>query len=202
MTLPSVDTLLLISEEWNRDAILKNLAPSRITGLAPNFSKGVAKREYEELKEQYIHLLNICEQHPDWLVLKAYFDECIALWKERPIVDAGGAVPMSTCMPRNTKLYIDASKQIAVCEKISDHYRIGSVGEGIDWQKANELVQAYYNKRVHRCAKCPAIRMCNLCLTAVEFNDEQWDDLCHNERVYARLDMLLFCEMAERRMIA
>ena len=202
MTLSSIDDLLFIAKEWNEDSILVHLAPSYITSLAPNFSKGVAKRKYEELKEQYIHLLDIYEQHPDWQVLKAYFNECIALWKERPIMDVGDTVPMSTCMPRNTKLHIDASKQISVCEKISDLYRIGSVGEGVDWQKANELVQAYYNKRVHRCAQCPAIRMCNLCLTAVEFNDEQWNLLCHNECVYARLDMLLFCEMAERRMIA
>ena len=134
-------------------------------------------------------------------MLKAYFDGCIAYWKDRPIVDAGSSVPMSTCMPRNTKLYIDASKQIAVCEKISDSYRIGCVQDGIDWNKANSHVAIYYNKRVQRCNHCSAIRVCDLCLTAIEFNDEQWDILCHNECVYAQLCMLLFCEMVERRLI-
>ena len=116
-------------------------------------------------------------------------------------MDTAQSVPMSTCMPQNTKLYIDVEKQIAVCEKISDYYRIGNVKDGIEWGKANEHVQAYYDMRVHRCDHCPAIRMCNLCLTAVEYNDEQWDVLCHNERVYAQLDMLLFCEMVERGMV-
>ena len=202
MTLSSVDDLPYIAEEWNKDAVLWNISPSHITGLAPNFTKGVVKKDYEELKDQYLRLLDIYEQHLDWLVLQAFFNECIAYWKDRPIVDAGNSVPMSTCMPFNTKLYIDASKQIAVCEKISDSYRIGTVKDGIDWSQANAHVRSYYNMREHRCARCPAIRVCDLCLTAVEFNDDQWDVLCHNEQVYAHLYMLLFCEMVERRMIA
>lgn len=202
MTLPSVEDLPDIAEEWQSDPVLRQLTPSHITGLAPNFAKGVTEKEYEILKEQYLALLDIYEKHQDCSVLKAYFDECIAYWKDRPIVDSGYSVPMSTCMPRNTKLYIDANKQIAVCEKISDSYRIGSIQEGIDWKKANSYVATYYNKRVHRCSHCPAIRVCDLCLTAIEFNEEQWDVLCHNERVYVKLYMMLFCEMAERRMIA
>lgn len=202
MTLPSVDSLLAIAESWNNDAILKQLAPSHITGLAPNFAKGVIKKEYDTLKDQYMRLLDVYEQHQDWLVLRAFFEECIAYWKDRPIVDAGCSVPMSTCMPRNTKLYIDSNMQIAVCEKISDQYRIGCIKDGIDWNSANEHVRSYYYKRVQRCSHCPAIRMCDLCLTAVEFIDAQWDILCHNERVYAQLYMMLFCEMAERGMIA
>lgn len=201
MTLPTIDVLPSIAEEWNNDAILKHIAPTHITALAPNFAKGVIRKEYDKLIFQYLMLLDLYEQHQDWLVLKSFFNECIAYWKDRPIVDAGDSIPMSTCMPRNNKLFIDANKQIAVCEKISDHFRIGTVDEGINWTKANKDVQIYYDKRVCRCAHCPAIRMCDLCLTAIEFNEEQWDVLCHNERIYARLYMLLFCEMAERGLI-
>ncbi len=201
MTLPTFDILPSIAEEWNNDEILKNIAPSHITAVSPNFSKGVSRKEYDRLKVQYLKLLDLYERHQDWLVLKTFFNECIAYWKDRPIVDAGYSVPMSTCMPRNNKLFIDANKQIAVCEKISDNFRMGTVDKGVNWNIANEQVQLYYNRRVHRCAHCPAIRMCDLCLTAIEFNEEQWDVLCHNERIYARLYMFLFCEMAERGMI-
>lgn len=201
MTLPIIDALPSIAEEWNNDALLKNIAPTHITAVAPNFAKGVSRKEYDRLKVQYLQLLDLYEQHQDWLVLKTFFNECIAYWKDRPIVDAGISVPMSTCMPRNNKLFIDANKRIAVCEKISDNFRIGTVDKGVNWNMANEQVQLYYNRRHHRCVRCPSIRMCDLCLTAIEFNDDQWDVLCHNERVYARLYMLLFCEMAERGMI-
>lgn len=202
MTLPSLDDLPLIAEEWNLDPVLSKVAPSHITDIAPNFAIGVEKSDYESLKTQYSELLELYGQHPDWAVLKAYLNSCICDWKNRPVVDAGNNVPMATCMPHNTKLYIDTDKQIAICEKISDNFRIGSVSEGIDWVKANEFVQAYYKKRVQRCSRCPAVRMCGLCLTAMEFDDEQWDVLCHNERTCNRLHFWLFCEMAERGMLS
>lgn len=201
MTLPSNDELPDMAREWNEDPILKQLAPSQITSLAPNFTKEVAKRDYNILKQHYLHLLEVYEHHRDWILMKAYIDGCISDWKDRPILKVDRSVPMSTCMPLNTKLFIDASMQIAVCEKISDKFRIGSIRDGIDWGTANKQAIDYYEKRVRRCSHCQAIRMCGLCLTAVEFNDEQWESLCHNERVYSRLYMWLFCEMAERNLL-
>ena len=129
------------------------------------------------------------------------FEESIADWKERPIIEAGGSVAMATCMPVNTKLYIDASKEIGVCEKMADMYRIGNIAKGIDWPKANSLVRSYYGRRVKRCKNCPAVRMCDMCLTALEYTEEQWNILCHNVQVYARVFMFVFCEMAERGLI-
>lgn len=84
---------------------------------------------------------------------------------------------------------------------MADDYRIGTIYDGINWDKANAIVRDYYDKRKYRCAYCPAIRMCDMCLTAIEYDEKQWDILCHNERVYAKAFMWLFCEMAERGLI-
>ena len=162
---------------------------------------GVKSINYEEVQQLYLHILDSYEKHQDWKVLKVFLNECLAYWKDRPIVDAGYSVPMATCMPLNTKVYIDARMQIGICEKVSDKYRIGNIKNGIDWKRANEIVEEYYRKRVERCRYCPAIRMCEMCLTAVEYSDEQWDVLCHNERVYAQVFMFVYCEMAERGLI-
>lgn len=202
MTLSGIDHLEMIAEQWNEDDVLRNLAPTRISGLAPNFSQGVIKVDWEQKRAQHLHLLDVYERHPEYMVLKTFFAQCTSYWKNRPIVEADGPIPMATCLPLNAKLFVDTKLQVGVCEKISDNCRIGSIGSGIHWEKANDLVAQYYEKRVERCTKCPAIRMCDMCLTAVEYDDEQWDVLCHNERVYTQLYMLLFCEMAERGMIA
>lgn len=201
MTIPSFDEIADIAESWHGDKLLKKIQPTRISALAPNFSIGVPTLDFEEMKSFYGHLLSIYETHRDWMVLKAFLFQQIAYWKDRPIVEADGGVPMSTCLPVTNKLFIDDKGEIAVCEKFSDDYRIGDITQGIDWEKANEYVQTYYNKRVHRCSRCPAVRMCDLCLTAVEFNDDQWDILCHNERVHQQATFWLFCEMAERGML-
>ena len=201
MTLVAFSDIIQIAREWNSDGLLKSFVLSNIHGLSPNFINGVKTVDYEETKQLYLHILDAYEKHQDWVVLKIFLDECLAYWKDRPIIDAGQSVPMATCMPINSKIYIDSQMQIGICEKVADKYRIGNVKNGIDWKRANEIVEEYYHKRVERCKYCPAIRMCDMCLTAVEYSDEQWDILCHNERVYAQIFMFLYCEMAERGLI-
>lgn len=201
MTLASFDKIVEIAEAWHNDEVLRDWAPTMMNSLAPNFSKGVDKADYEEVKEFYDILIDTYEEHQDWLILKKLLESCVAYWRERPIFEPSSAVPMATCLPNNTKLYIDANLQIGVCEKMSDNYRIGNIKDGIDWVKANSIVRDYYNTRVERCKDCSAVRMCNMCLTAIEHTDEQWDILCHNEQVYTRVFMYLFCEIAERGLI-
>lgn len=202
MTLPSVSDIETIAKEWQEDDLLRDYPPTYISGLTPNFSKGVAEEEWEELRSVYLHLIDVYQQHPNWVVLQTFFDEMIEIWKNRPIFKVDGETPMSTCMPVNTKLYIDSRMQIAVCEKINDQFRIGTIEHGIDWQKANNFSKTYYRKREKRCAQCPVVRFCGQCLTAMTYTDEQWDVLCHNERLSHRLGLFVFCEMAERGMLA
>ena len=114
MTLESYREIDKIAEEWHNDTLLRCFAPSNIHGLAANFAKGVNIVEYEDVRLFYEHLMDIYEQHQDWAVLRVLFEEIIEDWKERPIIEAGGSVPMATCMPVNTKLYIDASKEIGL----------------------------------------------------------------------------------------
>lgn len=201
MTLSSYQDIVQIAKEWSNDKLLRDFTPANIHGLSPNFSNGVKLVHYEEVKELYTHILDNYEAHKEWGVLKVLLNECIAYWKDRPIVDAGLPVPMATCMPVNTKLYIDSRKDIGICEKVADKYRIGNVKYGINWERANEIVEGYYKKRLERCRYCPAIRMCDMCLTAMEYSDEEWNILCHNEQVYAKVFMFLYCEMAERGLI-
>lgn len=201
MTIDSLTDVLKATEEWSQDKLLSEIEPSKISSLAPNFSTGVPLYEYEDLAAKYIELLDVYETHKDWNVLKVFFEQCIAYWLHRPILEVEEMVPMATCLPINNKLYIDCKKRISVCEKFCDTYHIGTVTEGINWGTANNLVQAYYNKRFDRCKFCPAVRMCNLCLTAVEHNDSEWDVLCNNERVMTKVNFRIFCEMAERGLI-
>lgn len=198
MTLTSVSKLMPIAQAWHKDEVLQHYAPTHISGLTPNFSQGVAKEQWETLMTQHIQLFDTYEQHPEWSVLQTFFDEIVAYWKNRPVFEVSESTPLSTCMPVNTKLYIDVNLQLAVCEKFNDRFRIGSINVGIDWPKANEMTKEYYRKRENRCTYCPAVRMCNMCLTSIAYTDEQWDTLCHNERLYHQLHMFLFCEMAER----
>lgn len=198
MTLAELDDLVEISINWHEDSLLKDIIPTKISSISPNFRLSVERSNYEVLANKYLSLLDVYESHRELNVLKVFLEQCIAYWVNRPIIDVGSAVPMATCLPLNNKLYIDTQLNIGVCEKIADKYRIGNVKSGIDWETANSQVNEYYQKRVQRCRFCPAIRMCNMCFTAIEHSDDEWDILCHNEKIYTKVCFRLFCEMAER----
>lgn len=200
-TVTSFDDLASLAKLWHQDPVLHDMPPTAISALAPNFKEGVAKRKWGEVIESHKKLLDTYDSHRDWIFLKAYFNECVMNWFKRPVMDIGHEAPLSTCMPSNDKIFIDSYGNLHVCEKISNIFSIGDVRNGIDWDKANELALSYYNKRSKRCQNCPAIRMCSLCLTTTEFTEEQMDVLCHNERIYTKINFWLFCEMAERGLI-
>lgn len=198
MTLPNIENLLPIAEEWNKDDVLRLYSPASITSLAPNFEFGVSKQNLVDLQHTFSHLLDVYQNHRDWNVLKVYLEGCLIYWINRPITLLEGKIPLATCLPFNTKLYIDSQLNIGICEKFSDKYRIGNVLTGIDYEKANEFVEFHYNRKEKRCKNCSSYRMCDLCLSSIEFEDDQFDVLCGNEQVFSNLYFWLFCEMAER----
>lgn len=201
MTRQSFDDLEALAEAWNNDDALRDISPAYVSSLAPNAEEGVPLADFEKLITRYLQILNTYQEHSEWVILKEFLKECIDPWKNRPIMEAEGEIPMATCLPVSNKLYIDTKFQIGVCEKISDSYRIGNIKDGIDWETSNNFVKAYHDRRKDRCKSCPAIRMCNLCLTSMEFDEEQWNVLCHNEQTYNKLYFWLFCEMVERGLI-
>lgn len=200
-TVTAFDDLAILAESWHQDPVLNDKAPTTISALAPNFNEGVPKREWQDVFESHKQLLEIYEKHRDWVFLKAYFKECVMNWEKRPIMDVGNEVPLSTCMPLSEKIFIDSYGKLHVCEKISNCFSIGNVMGGIDWSRANKIADSYHTKRKARCSHCSAVRMCSLCLTSIEFSEQQMDVLCHNERLYAKINFWLFCEMAERGML-
>ena len=58
MTLASLDQILDIAEAWHNDELLCDLSPTIMNSLAPNFSKGINKADYEEVKAFYDKLLD------------------------------------------------------------------------------------------------------------------------------------------------
>lgn len=201
VTLANVRDIISIARAWHEDELLNTISPTMVHGLTPNFEYGVSEIDYDDVREFYSNLIDAYQSHSDWQVLKVFLEEAVSAWKERLIFDINDPIELSTCLPVNTKLYIDSKREIAVCEKFSDDFRIGTVESGVDWDKANKLIKTYYDAKVERCSHCPIVRMCDLCLTAVEYTPEQMRVLCHNERIYARVTLYAFCEMAERGMI-
>ena len=107
MTLAELDDLIEICFNWQEDSLLKEIIPTKISSISPNFRCGVERTNYEALVKKYLSLLEVYESHRELKVLKVFLEQCIAYWVNRPIIDVGGAVPMATCLPINNRVYVN-----------------------------------------------------------------------------------------------
>ncbi|MEY8611499.1 radical SAM protein [Parabacteroides segnis] len=198
MTLPNWEDLIPIAVLWNNDSLLKSKAPAHISNVAPNYKKGTKRIEAQLLDKQLYSILETYVKHPEYIVLESFLNERISDWLERPIFELEGENQLSTCMPNNRKLFIDREGGIRVCEKMCDTYCIGNIYDGIDWDIANSYVIKLIENRNKHCFECPIIRLCDICLTSLELSEAELSIFCHNQMVYTKAYLLIFCEMAER----
>ena len=190
-----------ISQDWMRDAVLRHKPPKLISEVAANYLQDVPMVNEEIEKNTLLHLFDIFTTNPDNVVLRVFFNQMIWIWDHRPIYPIDRPINLQYCFPSNHKLYIDVNGDVGLCEKTVDTMRIGNIRDGIDWDSANKVAQAIYNKRKLRCGKCPILRVCDICPTALDLSDNEMDIFCHNQLVRFKLQLWLYCEMAEKEMI-
>lgn len=127
-----------------------------------------------------------------------FFERFLAEWTDRPIFDLNNNIDIPTCVPNNTKLYIDVDEKIGICEKMPDIYRIGNLSSGIDFQAVNNIVNKTASVIKYRCGECPVARLCDICPNVIDLSIEEMDIYCHNQKVIQEVKFRIFCEMAER----
>ena len=201
MTLTDVKEIKSIAVEWNKDRLLRHKLPIRISSVFPNYAKGVDKDNYEKLLNVYLDILDFYEANKNLALLRLFFERFLAEWLERPIFKIDEPVNYPTCVPNNTKLYIDTDGKIGICEKLPDLYRIGSLEDGINWEKVNEVADKMAGIVSRRCVSCLVARLCDICPNILDLSEEEMDIYCHNQKVLQNVKLRIFCELAEKGLI-
>lgn len=201
MTLPERDRLIPIAESWARHPLLRDKAPVQISALAPNYEQGVELINEKDSKAFLLKVLDMYEKYPEYIVLKAYLEGLTREWYERPIYPSDAPFVLSACVPNNRKLFVDSHGFIGICEKMPDAFRIGSLDGGIDWKKVESFAEVMMVKRKGRCESCEFLRMCDICPTSIDLTEQEMNIFCYNQKVGLRLQLWLFCELAERGLI-
>ena len=201
MTVTDVTELPSISKDWYEDALLRNKLPLRISTVYPNYSKGVNRFKEDEYVKIYLDLLDYYETHQEYALLMVFFERFLAEWNARPIHDIDESIVCPTCVPVNSKLYIDIDGQVGLCEKMPDIYRIGNISDGINWDEVELQKRKLESLIMARCSSCSVARLCDICPIDIDFSEEEMNIFCHNQRVIQKVKFRLLCEMAERRLL-
>ena len=201
MTVTDVTELPFISKDWYDDPLLRDKLPLRISTVYPNYSKGVIQSGEDECLKTYLDLLDYYETHQEYKLLKVFFERFLAEWNARPIYEIDETIICPTCVPYNSKLFIDVDGQIGICEKMPDIYRFGNISDGIYWDEVEYQKNKLESMIMARCSSCPVARFCDICPIDIDFSEDEMDVFCHNQRVIQKVKLRIFCEMAERGLI-
>lgn len=201
MTVMDVSEMPYIAKEWFEDELLNIKLPIRISTVAPNYSLGVENENFDDCLSKYMSILVSYDEHPEYKLLGVFFERFLAEWIDRPIFTLDDTIEIPTCVPNNTKLYIDVEGNIGICEKMPDIYRIGSLTTGLDFQAINNIADKTATIIKSRCGKCPIARLCDICPNVIDLSDDEMNVYCHNQRVIQEVKFRIFCEMAERGLI-
>ena len=201
MTVIDVSEMPYIAKEWHEDELLNSKTPIRISSVAPNYSSGVENENFDDCLSKYMFILEYYGKHPEYKLLGVFFERFLAEWIDRPIFTLDDTIEIPTCVPNNTKLYIDVEGKIGICEKMPDIYRIGSLSTGLDFQAINNIADKTATIIKSRCGKCHIARLCDICPNAIDLSVDEMDIYCHNQTVIQKVKFRIFCEMAERGMI-
>lgn len=82
-------------------------------------------------------------------------------------VEKSSYYPTGTCFPFERKIFVTSNGEILPCEKISDHYKLGTVSKSnlnLDLYKITEYYTSLYKQFKPQCEKCCRLMTCIQCM--------------------------------------
>lgn len=177
--------------------LLRDNRPQHISSIIPNFDKGdQISHEENKFKLVYDECMNhYCNGLED--ILSDELLNLVKPLKHRNYQELKDKRLISTCLNEPNSCFISSRGDIYVCERMCSQFSIGSLTSDIDLRLCKNINQQYLNRKNHYCSNCWAQRLCRRCVTGLNFNEEQFNQYCLNEKMQLKLAMQYYCEMLE-----
>ena len=106
------------------------------------------------------------------------------------------------CIPGGRKLFVSASGELQICERILDSPVLGDVDNGINFEIIKRVYFDEYAKLSYTtCSKCWAGRLCNICYMHAyrnkRFDSEMKARNCESARHMVENSLKLYCSLLE-----
>lgn len=132
------------------------------SSLIGEMDTDAASVAFKKMVDLYVGNLLAGKLNPP--LLRTYFD--MDLWRVRNRSMAYMPTqlpPGGTCYPSDRKLFVNTDGAFYICEKMGLRYPLGSVEQGVDFVKADELLDEFTALKNQVCGDCWAVRMCPSC---------------------------------------
>ena len=196
-TVYSWNDVRVLSDVWDDISVLENHYPVHISHIIPNFSD--ESREYDTWKIKNSFYEDAFEAYK--LGKKGIMSECFQrltdIIDKRNHLKLHHELKIKTCFQDLFSCFINVEGDLYACEKFCDGLNIGNVIDGFKYELAKPLLDRFTKRKNNLCSSCWAIRFCRMCMTSLNYTDDEIKFMCNMERDTIDLALRYFCELKD-----
>lgn len=193
-TVYSWNDVLKLAEVWNEEPSIAKHYPVHISHIIPNFDDDSRNYDTWEVKNNFYKQAFEEYKRGHKGILYGCFQKLIDIVDNRNYLKLPSELNIQTCYQGLFSTFINVDGDLYACEKFCGALNIGNVRQGIDENKAFSLLQQFTERKNHLCSLCWAQRFCRMCMTSLNYTEEEIKKMCTMERDTIDLALRYFCE--------
>lgn len=193
-TVYSWNDVIHIAETWDKEPVLNDHYPIHISHILPNFSDKSRSYDTWKIKDNFYQKAFNAYKKGDNRILSSCFQKLIEIVDNRAIQNLSNELKIQTCFQRLFSCFINVNGELHACEKFCGDINLGNLKDGINIEIANTLINRFTERKNKICSSCWAQRFCRLCMTSLNYSDDDIKAMCKMEKDTIDLALKYYCE--------
>ena len=193
-TVYSWNDVLKLAEIWDDEPAIEGHYPIHISHIIPDFDDETRTYDTWEVKNRFYRQAFEYYKRGNSGILSGCFQKLIDMVDNRNYLKLKSELKIQTCYQGLFSTFINVDGDLYACEKFCGALNIGNVSEGIDEGKTFSLLQQFTERKNHLCSSCWAQRFCRMCMTSLNYTEDEIKRMCDMERDTIDLALRYYCE--------
>ncbi len=186
-----------LAKVWDDEPVLKGHYPVHISHILPDFLDSARSYDSWEVKDSFYREAFIAYVNGDKGIMGGSFQKLVNIIDRRSLHKLPNEQNIKTCFQELYSCFINVDGDLYACEKFCGTAKIGNVKCGFDEQLALPLLKAFSDRKNKLCPFCWAQRFCRMCMTSLNYTDEEIKKMCNMERDTIDLALKYYCDLKD-----
>lgn len=193
-TVYSWNDVLKLSEIWDDEPATEGHYPIHISHIIPDFDDETRTYDTWEVKNRFYRQAFEDYKRGNRGILSGCFQKLIDMVDNRNYLQLKSELKIQTCYQGLFSTFINVDGDLYACEKFCGALKAGNVREGLDENKTFSLLQQFTERKNNLCSTCWAQRFCRMCMTSLNYTEDEIKKMCDMERDTIDLALRYYCE--------
>lgn len=193
-TVYSWNDVLKLAEIWDEEPATVGHYPIHISHIIPDFDDETRTYDTWEVKNCFYRQAFEDYKQGNRGILSGCFQKLIDMVDNRNYLKLKSELKIQTCYQGLFSTFINVDGDLYACEKFCGALKVGNVREDLDENKTFSLLQQFTERKNHLCSSCWAQRFCRMCMTSLNYTEDEIKKMCDMERDTIDLALRYYCE--------